>query len=165
MNELLSVILTPLAPEVREAIGRRFAAAVEALDEENELYALCAALQDVPEAFPPGWWLDAAHSRFWLCLKVDWKAFDEVEWQVQAIARSLGLAETFMGAAERRPGAQMPQMPEVLKEAADWLRARGHELLALDTGGDEYLAVPIRLDLLAAAVLAAERRSIGTARF
>jgi hypothetical protein len=42
------------------------------------------------------------------------------------------------------------------------LRERGYELLHLKTGGDEYLAVAIRLDLLTQAQAVAERLKIST---
>ena len=38
---------------------------------------------------------------------------------------------------------------DVLSEASGWLRARGYELLYLETGGGDYLAVPVGCGLLA----------------
>ena len=51
---------------------------------------------------------------------------------------------------------------DVLSEASEWLRARGYELLLLETGGDEYLAVPVRLDLLERVRSVALRLDIST---
>ena len=51
---------------------------------------------------------------------------------------------------------------DVLGEASEWLQERGYELLYLDTGGDEYLAFPVRLDLLARAQAVLERLNIST---
>ncbi|ULH15792.1 hypothetical protein MF271_03910 [Deinococcus sp. KNUC1210] len=160
MTDLLALILTPLTPELNTEIRRRFQ---QPTVEVEGLYALCEALQDVPsDDFLPGWWLDAAVSRFWLCLHVDWKASDEVEWQVQAIARSLHLPGTFVSAVGNSPRATTP---DVLTEAAAWLRRQGYELLALDTGGDEYLSVPIRLDLLRQALTTADQSSLSTSLY
>ncbi|GGQ99066.1 DUF6630 family protein [Deinococcus ruber] len=159
MTELLALILSPLPPELSSEIGRRFQQLVEDTD---EVHALCEALQDVPDDFLPGWWLDSAASRFWLCLHVDWKASDEVEWQVQATARSLGLPATFVSALSGQPQATTL---DVLKEAAAWLRRHGYEFMALDTGGDEYLSVPIRLDLLRQAFAVADQLALSTSLY
>ena len=61
----------------------------------------------------------------------------------------------------RQPPSETPTM-DVLSEASGWLRAHGYELLFLETGGDEYLAVPLRLDLLEQARSEAGRLNIPT---
>ena len=61
----------------------------------NELYALNEALRDSPDEYPPDWWPDPARCRWWLGLHVDWKAYDEVAWQIRAISHSLGLEPGF----------------------------------------------------------------------
>ncbi|WP_293914150.1 hypothetical protein [Deinococcus sp.] len=61
----------------------------------------------------------------------------------------------------RQPPSDTPTL-DVLGEASEWLRAQGYNLLHLDTGGDEYLAVPIRRDLLTQAQAAAGRLNIPT---
>lgn len=211
MDELLELILTPLGGGLADQVRQRFEA-TRADPDVGELHALQDALQDFPDESPPEWWLDPARCRWWLCLHVDWKAYDEVAWQVQAIARTLGLETTFESVeAEEwdayfdqldlakasatqtatgvsllgrltqgldnlrsgmKPGSTSePLLPaptapsdtptmDVLGEASGWLRDRGYELLCLSTGGDEYLAVPIRLDLLARAQAAAEHVSV-----
>ena len=223
MNELLDLILAPLGGGLADQVRQRFEVTRADPDlgehpDTDELHALQGALQDFPDEYPPEWWLDPARCCFWLSLHVDWKAYDEVEWKVQAIARTLGLEVDFesaeavewdgyfdhvrtlgraklsavQGAAPgtlllkrlgtglvgigrairkvswgeplppaRQPPSDTPTM-DVLGEASGWLRERGYELLYLDTGGDEYLAVPVRLDLLAQAQAAAERLDIST---
>ena len=124
MDALLDLVLAPLeAEQPALCLAVRPRLAQTRLDPDlDELGALKEALQDFPDEYPPGWWLDPAHCRWWLCLHVDWKASDEVEWQVQAIARTLGLPGEFGSAAAGRPGARVA---EVLTEASGWLRVRG----------------------------------------
>ncbi len=198
MNELLDLILAPLGGGLADQVRQRFEV-TRADPDAGELHALQDALQDFPGELPPKWWLDPARCLWWLALHVDWKAYDEVAWQMQSIARTLGLDVDFesaeavewdgyfdhvrnlgrakpsavQGAAPgtslpkrlgaglvgigrairkgsrgellksaRHPPSDTPTM-DVLGEASGWLRERGYELLYLDTGGDEYLAVPI----------------------
>jgi hypothetical protein len=200
--------VAPLGAELAELIRQRF----QSTDPEdtNPLAALSDALQDFPDTYPDGWWLDPARCRWWLSLSVDWKAYDEVAWQAQAISRTLGLDTGFVSpaAAEwdeyfesfKRPGSKnSPAAPrpslsqrlgqvwralrpaawkallrparqppsgtptqDVLGEASDWLRAQGYELLHLGTGGDEYLALPLRRDLLAQAQAICGRLNVST---
>lgn len=184
MDELLDLILDPLDNDLAEQVRQRFAAAsadAADLDADDLDAADLQALQDFPDTpATDDWWLDPARCRWWLALHVDWKAYDEVEWQVQAIARTLGLDVHFQSAQalewdayfdrlDRQPGAQATPTPlsesptmDVLGEASEWLQGRGYELLYLNTGGDEYLAVPIRLDLLEQAQALAERLGLTT---
>jgi AcrR family transcriptional regulator len=196
VEELLDLILAPLDRGLADQVRQRFEATRHDPD-ADELHALSEALRDYPDEYPPNWWLDPARSRWWLGLHVDWKAYDEVAWQVQATAHTLGLETGFESAAavqwdeyfedlngrknlaarqkipnsslvERirqtwrrvaegellrpalKPPSETPTM-DVLGETSGWLRAQGYELLYLNSGGDEYLAVPIRQDLLAQA--------------
>ena len=162
MDTLLNIILTPLEAEragLCQSVRRRFAETRLDLD-HDELYALKEALQDCPDEYPPGWWLDPAQCEWWLCLHVDWKAWDEVEWQVQAIARTLELESGgFVSQVAVSPTALML---DVLAEASAWVRLRGYELLYLDTKSDEYLAVPVRQAVLNAATDVARRLNIPT---
>lgn len=225
MNELLDLILAPLQRELSGQLRQRLEHVLYDPEEDDRFYLFREALNDFPdEVSPSGWWLDPASCRWWLCLHVDWKAYDEVAWQVQAISRTLGLDTGFASATEaqwdayfealkdlqagrpksRTPEAQRaddtagptvrrrlragldslgramrraspaellrpiqppsPNAPtlDVLSDGADWLRERGYDLLFLDTGGDEYLAVPVRLGLLEQARAAAGRLNVPT---
>ncbi|WP_407538718.1 hypothetical protein Q0M94_11090 [Deinococcus radiomollis] len=217
MNELLELILTPLEAGLSGQLRQRVEGDQDDLKaEDDNLYVFGEALQDFPDRDSPEWWLDPAQCRWWLCLHVDWKAYSEVAWQVQAICRTLGLETGFVSEAEAQwdsyfeeldrlrsrhadsgsvsqvsltdrlkaalgklgkaarqisLGELMKQVqppspnfltPDVLGDASEWLRRQGYELLYLDTGGDEHLAVPVRLDLLVQARAVAERLSIPT---
>ncbi|TSA85683.1 hypothetical protein FNU79_09540 [Deinococcus detaillensis] len=161
MDELLERLLTPLAEPHCQAVRQRWQRrSPEDAEYSSELDSLAAALQDYPEVYPPEWWLNPVLSRWWLCLRVDWKAVDEVEWQVQAISHTLGLREPpFVSQVAHQSGVCVPM---VLIAAAAWLRLRGYELLEIDTGGDEYLAFPVRLSLLREAFQATHTLSLCT---
>ena len=88
-----------------------------------------------------------------------------------SLLKRLGTGLVSIGQAIRKvsqgeplpPARQSPSNTptiDVLGDASEWLRERGYELLYLDTGGDEYLAAPVRFGLLAQA--AAERVNIST---
>lgn len=161
MHDLLDLLLTPLraSQEVLcRHVRQRYQDAAQDLD-SDEVTALREALQDPPaDDYPPGWWLDPHLSRWWLCLHVDWKASDEVHWQAQAIARTLGLDVDAVGP----PPAPDTPMLDALAEASSRLHALGYALLYLDTDSDEYLAVPVRHDLLRQARDTAERLNLPT---
>ncbi|WP_407570420.1 hypothetical protein [Deinococcus altitudinis] len=215
MDELLDLMLTPLEEGLSGQVRQRLAQSRNDPEaEEDEFYIFREALQDVPDEGSPGWWLDPVQCRWWLCLHVDWKAYDEVAWQVQAICRTLHLELGFVSGAEaqwtsyfnavdrprsrppdsgslshlslpdrlkaalgrarktvRRAPPVTPPKPaplsdtptlDVLEDASGWLRRQGYDLLYLDTGGDEYLALPIRLCLLSQARTVAEGLNIPT---
>ena len=217
MDELLELILTPLDVGLSGQIRQRVEGGQDDPEaEDDEFYVFREALQDFPDRGPPEWWLDPATCRWWLSLHVDWKAYDEVAWQVQAICRTLGLETGFVSEAEAQwdsyfeeldrlrsrhadsgsvsqvslpdrlkvalgkigkaarqtslgelmkqvqPPSPNSSTPDVLEDASEWLRRQGYELLYLDTGGDEHLAVPVRLDLLAQARAVAEGLNIPT---
>ena len=108
MNDLLELILAPLAGPHRRAVRQRWQERwSEEKDDVDPLDIFAGALQDVPETYAPEWWLSPALSGWWLCLRVDWKAADEVAWQVQAIARTLNLpAPLFVRSVDHQPGVR-----------------------------------------------------------
>ena len=144
----LEFVLAPLAagqPEIHRLISERLDASQTSSD---DLYSMIDPLQDTPDDFAGEWWLDPGRCRFWLCLFMDWKADEEVEWQVQAIARTLGLNSDFTNSTY---GQTDVPTSTVLWEAAAWMRERGYEMVFLEVDGDNHLAVPVRDDLLAKA--------------
>ncbi len=160
IDDLLSMILVPLETDqaaLCQRIRRGFEETRQDLEEHgDELHALSSALRDYPDEYPMDWWMDQSRCRWWLFLSVDWKASEEVEWQCQAIARSLRLEERFISTIPARAA----QVLEVLTDAAAWFRQQGYELLCLNSGGDEYLAVPLRLDTLGRAIGVLDRMDI-----
>lgn len=163
--------MAPLERGLATELGERYQTALASGIEEyqEELRALICALQDSPDPALPGWprpepfmpgipWQPPT-SRFWLFLTVDWKDRDEVWIQAGAIAGTLELSRFPSGIV--RPGAASPVYDHLLA-AAPWFRARHFELVLLDSGGDEYLVMPIRIDLLRQAFLVADRLGVPT---
>ena len=85
---------------------------------------------------------DDAKADWALVIYTDWKAVEEVAWQADAVLMTLGIAERWaIPAAE-----QDHTVPHLLLSFSAWLRPHGYQLLYVDTGGDNYYALPIRSD-------------------
>jgi hypothetical protein len=69
-----------------------------------------------------------------LFLSIDLKAKEEIQWQVNQLVEARGLAD-------RWDGEKLVTAETVFREAAEWLKARGLELLFIDTSSDYYLAL------------------------
>ncbi|WP_439889799.1 DUF6630 family protein [Ralstonia sp. 25C] len=91
-----------------------------------------------------------------LTVWVDWKASDEIEWQVEKLLDTLGIdARWEWAVAEPERTVALG-----LLDFGAWLRPHGYELLHVDTGGDDYFALPIRTDLLDDALAHAQRAGL-----
>lgn len=151
MRTILEVITEPLDAVLRQRIVERYQAFLES--EEHEHSALIEALGDYPDVYPPQWWLNPSLCRWWLRVHVDWKATDEVIWQVQAVARTLGIPGVFDW--QGPPNLNASHMLDMLRDATRWFEVRGVLLVGVNTGGDEYLLLPVvphRLEALKAAL-------------
>jgi hypothetical protein len=91
---------------------------------------------------------------------VDWKATDEVVWQVQAVARTLGIPGVFDW--QGPPNLDSSHMLDVLHDATRWLEAQGVMLVGVNTGGDEYLLFPVRPHRLGALQAALAQHDLST---
>ena len=151
MRDVLEIVTEPLALAFRQRVFGCYEAFLDS--EGDELHALIEALGDYPDAYPPQWWLNPSMCRWWLRVHVDWKAVDEVNWQVQAVARTLGVQDVFDW--QGPPNLNSSHMLDVLRDATRWLEARGVLLVGVNTGGDEYLLLPVlphRLEAFQAAL-------------
>ena len=79
------------------------------------------------------------HGR-WLVIQVDWKAHEEIEWQVAEIASSFGIPERCNWTAP----LETRTVPAGLCAVASWAAALGYELVHLDLGHDAYYALMVR---------------------
>lgn len=85
-----------------------------------------------------------------LVIGVDWKAYDEIDWQVDLLLVTRGIAERWEW--------QMPDdeskwtVMTALKALQHWLQQRGLTLLHIDSGGDDYHCLIIEPGLVAQAV-------------
>jgi len=77
----------------------------------------------------------------WLVIQCDWKASEEVEWQVAEIAVSFGIPERWRWAP---CDEKARTVPGGLCEAANWAAPLGFEMLHLDLGSDTYFAILIK---------------------
>jgi len=74
----------------------------------------------------------------WVFLRIDWAATDEVAPQANALARHLGVPDTF--AAEAATD-ESDFVETALMEYGVWLAERGFRLVFWDQGSDEYIAL------------------------
>lgn len=77
---------------------------------------------------------------WYLCYWLDWKQTTSPEWQTLAIARQLGLPLMPEEVSDR------PFVSEGLPLADSLFRPFGYALLFIDTNGDDYVVVPVRLE-------------------
>lgn len=80
----------------------------------------------------------------WFVIQCDWKASEEVEWQIAEVASSFGISERWRwgeGVDE-----QDRTVPAGLCEVANWAAPLGLEMLHVDIGSDTYYAILIRQD-------------------
>lgn len=75
----------------------------------------------------------------WLLIQGDWKAADEVQWQVDLLLSARGIEERWVW--EIPEEVHKRGTLSVLKSLARWLQARGFALLHIDSGGDDYHAL------------------------
>lgn len=95
---------------------------------------------DAAEAFEDGVLGEEGqnHGR-WLVIQVDWKAHEEIEWQVAEVASSFGIPERWNWTTP----LETRTVPAGLCAAASWAAALGYELVHLDLGHDAYYALMV----------------------
>ncbi|RIX83279.1 hypothetical protein D3H34_07555 [Acidovorax cavernicola] len=80
----------------------------------------------------------------WFVIQCDWKASEEVEWQIAEVASSFGISERWSW--KEGVDEQDRTVPAGLCEVADWAAPLGLEMLHIDIGSDTYYAILIRQD-------------------
>jgi hypothetical protein len=79
----------------------------------------------------------------WFVIQCDWKASEEVEWQVSAVATGFGIPEPWSwGVGDEKART----VPGGLCEVAKWAAPLGFEMLHIDVGSDTYFAILIKRD-------------------
>ncbi len=76
----------------------------------------------------------------WVFIQLDWKARDEIVWQVSEILVTLGVSQRW----ERDCEAEFDSVPEALLALSDWLAARDLALLHFETDSDSYCSLIVR---------------------
>jgi hypothetical protein len=120
---------------------------------------------DAAEAFEDGVLGEEGqrHGR-WLVIQVDWKAHEEIEWQVAEVATCFSIPERWNWTTP----LETRTVPAGLCAVASWAAALGYELLHLDLGHDAYYALIVKgedAEDAHQAAMAAGLSVLGTAEF
>lgn len=70
----------------------------------------------------------------WVFIQLDWKAREEIVWQVSEILSTFGISERW----DRDCEAEFNTVPEALQALSDWLTQRDLALLHFETNSDSY---------------------------
>lgn len=156
---LLDLLLAPLPPGEALRVRRAWVGHRERRLREGDLNpyrpqdvrsaaadALLEALTEHAQDGEPDWRL---------VLWVDWKAWDEVEWQAGLMARTRGLPDAFHW--ERREGEGVE---DALAAFAMWLRPLGHRYLSWERGEDAHFGFVVPEVEVATFVAAARRAGL-----
>ncbi len=152
--ELFDLICRPLRAAEREAAWELFSAEYLGTGANlgNSLHEALANIDVVRNTGP------------WLLMQVDWKACDEVEWQGQAIARTLGIDDTqfrwdWKPVQAAHTALREPDLPtEVgLRHFDAYLARRAHRYLAIDDESDMFLGVVVPTEDVVTAISLAAR--------
>lgn len=76
----------------------------------------------------------------WVFIQLDWKAREEIVWQVSEILSTFGVSERW----ERDCKAEFSSVPEALLALSDWLASRDLALLHFETESDSYCSLIVR---------------------
>ncbi|QCP53661.1 hypothetical protein FAZ95_32065 [Trinickia violacea] len=128
LADLVRIIVKPLDAATRERLVALVRDAEPGEDASSILHWTLTRDVNEPETIDPSGWC--------LCISVDWRASNEIEWQTNQMLDTLGIAErwTWSGAGD---------VPAGLLAFGEWLGHRGYALLHLDTGSDAYMAFAV----------------------
>ena len=76
----------------------------------------------------------------WVFIQLDWKAREEIVWQVSEILATFGISERWEHDCE----AEFQSVPEALLALSEWLSERALALLHFETNSDSYCSVIVR---------------------
>ena len=76
----------------------------------------------------------------WVFIQLDWKAREEIVWQVSEILATFGISERWEHDCE----TEFCSVPEALLALSDWLAERDLALLHFETNSDSYCSVIVR---------------------
>lgn len=125
LTELVKVITSPLDPALRHRLMSKVGRA-ETGEDATEIL-LWALTRDTgePEVCDEGRWT--------ICIDVDWRGSDEIEWQANEVLATLKIEQ-------RWKWGDVGLCPVGLLEFNNWLARLGYTLMHVDTGSDSYLA-------------------------
>lgn len=76
----------------------------------------------------------------WVFIQLDWKAREEIVWQVSEILSTFGVSERW----ERDCVTEFGSVPEALLALSDWLVSKNLALLHFETESDSYCSLIVR---------------------
>ena len=115
--------------------------------------ANAAGKEDVEELFQEGLLEDdGQQSGKWMLMHIDWKASDEIDWQVNDMLSTRNIDEQWEWDSEGKTVMQG------LKVLAEWLPKHGLSLLSIDFGHDAYYMLIVD-DAVAAQAIELGRRA------
>lgn len=83
-------------------------------------------------------------------IDVDWKAYDEIDWQADMLLAGRGIEERWQW--EMPEDRRQRTVINALKSLERWLQPHGLALLHIDSGGDDYQAFFVERDLAGKAI-------------
>jgi hypothetical protein len=83
----------------------------------------------------------------WVFIQLDWKAREEIVWQVSEVLATFGISERWEHDCE----VEFSSVPEALMALSDWLAERSLALLHFETNSDSYCSVIVRSSEIATA--------------
>lgn len=130
-HDLIALLARPLDPADVRRVQARFDLELDRARQDGagtlSGAAPSALLEALVEEAPPppadGWWL---------CMQVDWKAWDEVEWQARRLARTHGLPGDF------KLGPDVETVKVALAAFAAWLARFGATYQVWQLGEDAH---------------------------
>ena len=133
--------------EIKDALGRfmhMVTAHLNAPENRRLSEAVLACWDadgDASNAFADGVLSENGQKRGqWLVIQVDWKADDEIEWQIAEVASNFGITDQWTW-SECDPDSRTVMAG--LSEVSRWAAPLGYELLHLDLGDDAYYALMV----------------------
>ncbi|WP_104013453.1 DUF6630 family protein [Burkholderia anthinoferrum] len=137
LAKLVELIVKPLDTVTRHRLVAYVLDAEPGEDTSSILDWVLTRDMSAPETLDPSNWC--------LCISVDWRASDQIEWQANQMLDTLGIAERWTWDGEG-------DVPAGLLVLGAWLADKGYALLHLDTGHDAYTAFAVSQDDLAEAL-------------
>ena len=125
LAEVVGVITRPLPPELRERLDSKVRNAEPRDNATALLEWVLTRDTGEPEVLDEGGWS--------LCIYVDWRASNAIEWQANEILTTLQMEQ-------RWECAGVGPCPVGLMAFSNWLVPRGYALIHMDTGSDDYFA-------------------------
>lgn len=99
------------------------------------------AFEDAAQAFEEGVLGEEGQKHGqWLVIQVDWKAHEEIEWQVAELASSFGIPERWSWTTP----LEARTVPDGLCAVAGWAAPLEYAVIHLDLGHDAYYALMVK---------------------